>query len=224
MEVLQVFTRLMYSPAGVSGTSLDQIPKPDQKIVKKLIAQSKKLLLSQNMQMSLSKLDSQGAEDVKKDDQEDQPMSSADAFGCPNSTPIHSLTFSQWLQALVVRPFAPFIPTLVRKVYEALELEDVVIDLDLSHHSNSKTSLLSKKRKLADTSLSTIADSSHDMSHTSIFQPKAFKRRQLKSVLEQQRKHNQMFEMRDNFPKIDSTPIIIPSKKSVSFNQTGEML
>lgn len=124
----------------------------------------------------------------------------------------------------MVRPFAPFIPSLVRKVYDALELEDVVIDFDLSHHSNSKTSQLSKKRKLADTSISTIADSSHDMSHTSIVRPKPFKRRQLKSMLEQQRSDNQMVEMRANYSKIDSTPIIIPSIKSVSFNQTGEML
>ena len=67
-------------------------------------------------------------------------MSSADAFGFLTSIPIHSLTFSQWLQALIVRPFAPFIPSLIKKVYDALELEDLVIDLDLSHHSNSKTS------------------------------------------------------------------------------------
>ena len=123
-----------------------------------------------------------------------------------------------------MRPFAPFIPSLVRKVYDALELEDVVIDFDLSHHSNSKTSQLSKKRKLADTSISTIADSSHDMSSTSIIRPKPFKRRQLKSMLEQQRSDNQMVEIRANYSKIDSTPIIIPSIKSVSFNQAGEML
>ena len=46
-------------------------------------------------------------------------------------------------------------------MYEALELEDVVIDLDLDHHSKSKIASLSKKRKLADTSVSTIAESFH---------------------------------------------------------------
>jgi hypothetical protein len=58
-----------------------------------------------------------------------------------------------------VRSFAPYIPTLVKKVYDELELEDVIIDLDLSHHSKSKLTSSTKKRKLVDTSISTVDDS-----------------------------------------------------------------
>lgn len=67
-------------------------------------------------------------------------MLPVDAFGLssPAVAPMSALTFSQWLQAIVVRSFAPFIPSLVKQVYEALELEDVIIDLDLNHHSQPK--------------------------------------------------------------------------------------
>ena len=67
----------------------------------------------------------------------------------------------------MVRTFAPFITTIVKKFYEALELEDLVIDLDLNHHSQQKQAAYSKKRKLQETSLSTIADSFQDESQTS---------------------------------------------------------
>ena len=59
MDVIQVFVRLMYSPAATSG-SIETIPKEEQKKVKKLIAQAKRLLLSLNLQMSLAKLEASG--------------------------------------------------------------------------------------------------------------------------------------------------------------------
>jgi hypothetical protein len=61
MEVLQVFLRLMYSPAG-SGASLDMLSKDSRKIVKTLISKAKKLLLRQHLSMSLNNLEEKGEE------------------------------------------------------------------------------------------------------------------------------------------------------------------
>jgi hypothetical protein len=61
------------------------------------------------------------------------------------------MTLSEWMHAIIVRPFGEFIPSLLKRVYEALELEDVKIDLDLDHYSKSKAKVASsqhsKKRK-----------------------------------------------------------------------------
>ncbi len=59
MDAIQVFVRLMYSPAAASG-SIDNIAKEDQNKIKKLISQAKRLLLSLNLQMSLAKLEAAG--------------------------------------------------------------------------------------------------------------------------------------------------------------------
>jgi hypothetical protein len=63
---------------------------------------------------------------------------------------IQTLTFSKWLHSVLVRPFGQLITQIVKMVYEALELEDIVIDLDLENFSKKKqaTVVASKKRKL----------------------------------------------------------------------------
>lgn len=44
---------------------------------------------------------------------------------------LRTLTFSKWLHSVLVRPFGQFIPQIVQMVYESLEIEDLVIDIDL---------------------------------------------------------------------------------------------
>lgn len=60
---------------------------------------------------------------------------------------------------MLVRPYAPFIPTIVKKIYDSLELEDLVIDMDLDHHSKRKQETgPSKKRKVNQMSDSSTSD------------------------------------------------------------------
>ncbi len=59
VEVIKVFIRLLYS-VDDSATEVTQLPKDQQKQVKKLINEAKKLLRKLHMQMSLAKIESQG--------------------------------------------------------------------------------------------------------------------------------------------------------------------
>ena len=81
---------------------------------------------------------------------------------------IQTLTFSKWLHSVLVRPFGQLITQIVKMVYEALELEDIVIDLDLETFSKKKqaTVVASKKRKL-DYKIMSISGGSVDMRDSS---------------------------------------------------------
>lgn len=97
------------------------------------------------------------------------------------------MSFNQWLHAIVVRPFGPLIPDLVKRVVESLELEDVKIELDLEKHSKqrSKAYQQSRKRKVSDLNFSSQPCSSAEQNKLVFLKPPqqtalpAFKRRQL---------------------------------------------
>ena len=65
---------------------------------------------------------------------------------------MQTLTFSKWLHSILVRPFGQLITQIVQMVYDALELEDVLIEVDLQMFSKKKLAstlvVASKKRKL----------------------------------------------------------------------------
>lgn len=67
-----------------------------------------------------------------------------------SSSLMQTLTFSKWLHSVLVRPFGQLINQIVKMVYEALELEDIVIELDLATYSKKKYTIVetTKKRKL----------------------------------------------------------------------------
>ena len=57
--------------------------------------------------------------------------------------------FSKWFYTIVVRPYSQFIPEIVKKIYDSLELEEKMIEFDIEKNSKSKLKALeSKKRKL----------------------------------------------------------------------------
>lgn len=84
------------------------------------------------MQMSLTLLEGKG-----------------ESQGSETSSNSNLLNFSEWLHTVIVRPFGEFIPAVVKKVCDSLELEDLQIDMDLEHYSKKKD-MPSKKRRRND--------------------------------------------------------------------------
>jgi hypothetical protein len=104
---------------------LSSFDPSDKKMHKKLFNKARKLLTEVNLLMSLCKLDNTGE---------------SDGLDARMSSNTHRVTFSQWFHAVVVRPFAPFVPEAVKKVYKSLELEDLIIEMDIGKLSKQKSS------------------------------------------------------------------------------------
>ena len=120
LQVVRLFIKLQFA---TSTKTLAQASKEDEKIRKKLINNAKKILRSQNMELSFVLLDSIKPTDDTMESRHDQVMT-------PQSSNA-PISFSHWLHSIIVRPFAPFIPDLVKKVVNSLEIEELVIDLDI---------------------------------------------------------------------------------------------
>lgn len=124
-QAMILFVKLLYSNVE------------DTKAIKKLIFESKKVLRKLHLQMNLNKFE----------DSEIQHSDENNMQSCDKDVKFLQMTFSTWLHAILVTPYAPFMPELVKKVYDALEIEDLKIDFDLNCHSKQKANQASKKRK-----------------------------------------------------------------------------
>jgi hypothetical protein len=98
------------------------------------------------------------------------------------------MTFNQWLHTVLVRPYGEFIPDVVKRVCDSLELEDVLIDMDLEHHSKRRSAVghtvPSKKRKLDQIEVQVL---DVEEARPKPLTQQVFKRRQLVQVLEEAR-------------------------------------
>ncbi|TNV80048.1 hypothetical protein FGO68_gene2361 [Halteria grandinella] len=211
-ETLSVFIRLYFASA-----SNDLAKKYSIKKEKRLKIQAKHVLRSQNMDISLAALD------LSKSSQDHQVFSQDDLCILQEQQPTAStlMTFNEWLHAIVVRPFGPLMPEIVKKVIESLELEDVRIEMDLELHSKqrSKAFQQSRKRKIEDVnSLSQpcgeVKNQLAFVKPIQIAVAPAFKRRQLIQQLED-RGAQQMVDisLKLQMPKMQV--------KSVSFQSTA---
>jgi hypothetical protein len=138
-EVSKLFIRLYFAWTNAPYS------REDLKKLKRLRIKAKRVLRDQNMEMSLLKL-----EQSPKDSNE-PPCNEESLF---SDTPIlvetdSLLSFNEWLHALVVRPYGPLTPDIVKEVIESLELDDLRIDMDIDRHSKMKqvAFIQSRKRK-----------------------------------------------------------------------------
>jgi hypothetical protein len=106
------------------------MPKDLKRKVRKLIKQAERILMDQNLQMSLAKLDSTTTP-ASSQKLGSQPLEDCEMDGANKDDKSLQFSFNEWLYTVLVRPFGMYIPELVREVYLSLELEDPLIENDL---------------------------------------------------------------------------------------------
>ena len=61
-----------------------------------------------------------------------------------------------WFNDIIVRPYAPYNPELIKRVYDSLELDEIRITIDIEHHSKAKTQESKKRKREHNTSNDTL--------------------------------------------------------------------